>query len=209
MSYYYSKGFLGIGKGEKDVSGVTLFANSNTTTINTKSNKAAKTLTVTTTLSGTNTLEFGINAKSTKATILAMDNVELVYQGSTADYIIGINSITERYLAAAESAGLTAAAESLRAARKTYVINLAGGAATTADVAAWTAAIETIVSATGASRSAVEDTEGTTEITEAEAAEATVVAVYTLQGARVESLQPGLNILLMSDGSTRKVFIKD
>ena len=164
---------------------------------------------MTTTLSGTNTLEFGINAKSTKATILAMDNVELVYQGSTADFIIGINSITERYLAAAESAGLTAAAESLRAARKTYVINLAGGAATTADVAAWTAAIETIVSATGASRSAVEAAEGTTEITEAEAAEATVVAVYTLQGARVESLQPGLNILLMSDGSTRKVFIKD
>ena len=209
MSYYYYKGFLGIGKGEKDVSGVTLFANDATTTINTKSNKAAKTLTVTTTLSGTNTLEFGINAKSTKATILAMDNVELVYQGSTADYISGINSITERYLAAAESAGLTDAAESLRAARKTYVINLAGGAATAADVAAWTAAIETIVSATGASRSAVEDAEGTTEITEAEAAEATVVAVYNLQGARVESLQPGLNILLMSDGSTRKVLIND
>lgn len=209
MSYYYYKGFLGIGKGEKDVSGVTLFANDATTTINTKSNKAAKTLTVTTTLSGTNTLEFGINAKSTKATILAMDNVELVYQGSTADFIIGINSITERYLTAAESAGLTDAAESLRAARKTYVINLAGGAATTADVAAWTAAIETIVSATGASRSAVEDAEGTTEITEAEATEATVVAVYNLQGARVESLQPGLNILLMSDGSTRKVLIND
>ena len=117
--------------------------------------------------------------------------------------------LTERYLTAAESAGLTDAAESLRAARKTYVINLAGGAATAADVAAWTAAIETIVSATGASRSAVEDAEGTTEITEAEAAEATVVAVYNLQGARVESLQPGLNILLMSDGSTRKVLIND
>ncbi len=209
MSYYYYKGFLGIGKGEKDVSGVTLFANDATTTINTKSNKAAKTLAVTTTLSGTNTLEFGINAESTKATILAMDNVELVYQGSTADYISGINTITERYLTAAESAGLTAAAESLRAARRTYVINLAGGAATAADVAAWTAAIETIVSATGASRSTAVDAEGTTEITEAEAAEATVVAVYNLQGARVESLQPGLNILLMSDGSTRKVLIND
>ena len=86
---------------------------------------------------------------------------------------------------------------------------ICGGAATTADVAAWTAAIETIVSATGASRSTAVDAEGTTEITEAEAAEATVVAVYNLQGARVVSLQPGLNILLMSDGSTRKVLIND
>lgn len=209
MSYYYSNGFFGIGKGEKDVSGVTLFANDATTTINTKSDKAAKTLTVTTTLSGTNTLEFGINAKSTKATILAMDNVELVYLGSTADYISGINTITERYLAAAESAGLTDAAESLRVARKAYVVNLAGGAVTTADVVAWTVAIENIVSATGASRSTAVDAEGTTEITEAEATEATVVAVYNLQGVCIETLQPGLNILLMSDGSTRKVLIKD
>ena len=209
MSYYYSKGFLGIGKSEKDVSGVTLFANNATTTVNTKSNKAAKTLTVTTTLSGTNTLEFGINAKSTKATILAMDNVELVYQGSTADFISGINAITESYLTAGETAGKTDAVATLRAARKTYVINLANGTATQADASAWVAAVEALANAAGASRSVEEDADGTAAIDDAQTAEATVVAIYNLRGARVATMQPGLNIVLMSDGTTRKVMVKD
>lgn len=213
MSYYYSNGFIGIGKGEKDVSGVTLFANSNSTTINTKSGKAAKTLSVNVTLSGTNTLKFGINATSSnKATILAMDNVELVFKGSSAEYISGINKITDSYISAAANQNTSAvqnALANLRAARKAYVVNLAAGAATIADVDAWIAAIEALTKAAGTSRG-VTDEEGETTGVEAEefVAEPVVVAIFTLNGIRVESVQSGLNILLMSDGTTRKVLVK-
>ena len=213
MSYYYSNGFIGIGKGEKDVSGVTLFANSNSTTINTKSGKAAKTLSVNVTLSGTNTLKFGINATSSnKATILAMDNVELVFKGSSAEYISGINKITDSYISAAVNQNTSAvqnALANLRAARKAYVVNLAAGAATIADVDAWIAAIEALAKAAGTSRG-VTDEEGETTGVEAEefVAEPVVVAIFTLNGIRVESVQSGLNILLMSDGTTRKVLVK-
>ena len=213
MSYYYSNGFLGIGKGEKDVSGVTLFANSASTQINTKSGKAAKTLSVNVTLSGTNTLKFGINATSSnKATILAMDNVELVFQGSSAEYISGINKITDSYIstaAATNTSAVTTALANLRAARKTYVTHLAEGVATPADVTTWTEALEALANAAGTSRSIADDEDGTADIEAEEAtSEPTVVAVYTLGGVRVESVQPGLNILLMSDGTTRKVMIK-
>jgi hypothetical protein len=213
MSYYYSNGFLGIGKGEKDVSGVTLFANSASTKINTKSNKAAKTLSVNVTLSGTNTLKFGINATSSnKATILAMDNVELVFQGSSAEYIGGINKITDSYISAAAStntSAVTTALANLRAARKVYVTHLAEGVATPADVTAWTEALEALANAAGTSRSIAEDEDGTADIeVEGVASEPTIVAIYTLGGVRIESVQPGLNILLMSDGTTRKVMIK-
>ena len=37
------------------------------------------------------------------------------------------------------------------------------------------------------------------------AAQATVVAYYDLRGRRHDTPQPGLNIVLMSDGTTRKV----
>ena len=213
MSYYYSSGFLGIGKGEKDVSGVTLFANSATTKINTKSGKAAKTLSVNVTLSGTNTLKFGINATSSnKATILAMDNVELVYQGSSAQYISGINKITDSYISAVAStntSAVAAALANLRAARKAYVVHLAEGVATPADVTAWTEAIEALADAAGTSRSIADDEDGTADIEAEEVvSEPIVVAVYTLGGVRIESVQTGLNILLMSDGTTRKVFVK-
>ena len=213
MSYYYSNGFFGIGKGEKDVSGVTLFANSASTKINTKSNKAAKTLSVDVTLSGTNTLEFGINATSSnKATILAMDNVELVFQGSSAEYIGGINKITDSYISAAAStntSAVTTALANLRAARKVYVTHLAEGVATPADVTAWTEALEALADAAGTSRSIADEEDGTADIEAEEVvSEPTVVAVYTLGGVRVESVQTGLNILLMSDGTTRKVFVK-
>lgn len=213
MSYYYSNGFLGIGKGEKDVSGVTLFANSATTTINTKSGKAAKTLSVNVALSGTNTLKFGINATSSnKATILAMDNVELVYQGSSAQYISGINKITDSYISAVAStntSAVAAALANLRAARKAYVVHLAEGVATPADVTAWTEAIEALADAAGTSRSIADEEDGTADIEAEEVvSEPIVVAVYTLGGVRIESVQTGLNILLMSDGTTRKVFVK-
>lgn len=140
---------------EADVTGVTLFANSNTTTINTKSNKAAKTLSVKTTLSGTNSLEFGINASSTKATILAMDNVKLLYQGTAADYIEGIEIITFGVTAEAAtlrgkpmnatvSEALEAALDRVNAALATYTEKISNGTSTPSDVSAWVDALDNL-----------------------------------------------------------------
>lgn len=39
--------------------------------------------------------------------------------------------------------------------------------------------------------------------------EPTVVGIYTVDGMRLNSLQPGINILKMSDGTTKKVIIKN
>lgn len=49
--------------------------------------------------------------------------------------------------------------------------------------------------------------EGTTDI-EAPDEEVTVVGIYTLSGMRINEMQQGINILQMSDGSTRKVIMK-
>ena len=52
------------------------------------------------------------------------------------------------------------------------------------------------------------DEEGTTEIEEQEVGEATIVAIYTPSGVRINEMQQGVNILQMSDGTTIKVIIK-
>ena len=39
-------------------------------------------------------------------------------------------------------------------------------------------------------------------------AEATIVGIYSLSGARQNSLQRGMNIIRMSDGSVKKVLVK-
>ncbi len=54
-----------------------------------------------------------------------------------------------------------------------------------------------------------EDTEdGTTGIEEPATEEATVVAIYTSGGVRIDTMQQGINILHMSDGTTIKVVIR-
>ena len=53
-----------------------------------------------------------------------------------------------------------------------------------------------------------ENEEGTTAIEEQTSEEATVVAIYTLGGVRIDDMQQGVNILQMSDGSIVKVIIK-
>ena len=161
MSYYYSSGFWGIGAGEQNVTGVTLFANSNTTTINTKSNKAAKTLSVQTTLSGTNILEFGVNATNTNASILAMDNVKLVYQGTVADYIEGIENITYNVVSetqallnkpmnASAKSALRNVIEPVNKAFSTYTSKIAEGKATTTESNAWIEALEALKTSSAA-----------------------------------------------------------
>ena len=50
--------------------------------------------------------------------------------------------------------------------------------------------------------------EGETAIDSANNDELTVVAIYNLNGVRLDDMQEGINILRMSDGSTMKVIIK-
>jgi flotillin len=96
MSYY--KSWLS----ESNATGITLFGNGTTTTVNTKSNKAAKTLSVIANVSADNTLKFGINADNTNATIIAMDNVVIKFNGPAEEYACGIEDIANAYAAEAE-----------------------------------------------------------------------------------------------------------
>ena len=96
MSYYKSW------FSESNATGITLFGNGTTTTVNTKSNKAAKTLSVIANVSADNTLKFGINADNTNATIIAMDNVVIKFNGSAEEYAYGIEDIADAYAAEAE-----------------------------------------------------------------------------------------------------------
>ena len=155
MSYYYSSGLFGWGAGEKDVTGVTLFANSTSTNVNTKNNKAAKTLSVSGVVSNTNMLEIGMNASDTQATILAMDNVKLIYQGSSAEYIEGIENITYNKTANAEAIvvkkmsataknNLQTVLNSAYSYMNAYTAKIASGTATPTDVSTWISAMENI-----------------------------------------------------------------
>ena len=157
MSYYYYAGAIfGIGAGEKDVTGVTFFANDQSITVNTKSNKASKALSITASLTNvSNTLEFGINANSTNATILAMDNMTLVYQGTAAEYIEGIEAITYKMtseaslltgklMSAATKQALLDALNSVESTLSNYTTKIASGKSTPVDAVAWITAMEAI-----------------------------------------------------------------
>ena len=161
MSYYKSGGIFGFGGSEKDVTGVTLFANNIITTVNTKNNKAAKTLNVQTTLSGSNTLEFGMNADNTNATILAMDNVKLVYQGTVEEYVAGIENITYDVISETQTLlnkpmnssvklALKATIEPVNSALNSYTSKIASGTATTTESNAWISALESLSTSTAA-----------------------------------------------------------
>ena len=59
--------------------------------------------------------------------------------------------------------------------------------------------------------SRAEDEEGATAIDNEQLTmdnETTVIAIYTLEGRRIDEMQQGVNILQMSDGSIVKVIIK-
>ena len=54
----------------------------------------------------------------------------------------------------------------------------------------------------------VEDPNLENSIADMGSEEATVTAIYNLSGVRTNSLSKGVNILRMSDGSTKKVYVK-
>ena len=165
MSYYAERSWFTTT--EKDVTGVTFFGNEQSTVVNTKNNKKAKTLSLSVTLSGTNTLDFGINANSTNATILAMDNVNLVYQGTAAEFIEGVEAIT--YKMTAEASALTGklmsaatkqalldALNSVESSLSEYTSKIASGKSTKADADAWIAAMEAVESSVSAAKLSIE-----------------------------------------------------
>ncbi len=165
MSYYAERSWFSTT--EKDVTGVTLFANDQSVTVNTKNSKKAKTLGVSVTLSGTNTLEFGINANSTNATILAMDNVSLVYQGTVAEYIEGIEAITYKMtsegsaltgklMSAATKQALLDVLSGVEATLVNFTSKIASGTSTKADADAWIAAMEAVENAVANAKISIE-----------------------------------------------------
>jgi len=169
MSYYYYAGAIfGIGAGEKDVTGVTFFANDQSITVNTKSNKAAKTLSTTASLTDvSNTLDFGIDANSTNATILAMDNVTLVYQGTAAEYIEGIeaitykmtseaSSLTGKLMSAATKQALLDALGEVEATLVNFTSKIASGTSAKTDADAWIAAMAAVESAVANAKTSIE-----------------------------------------------------
>lgn len=166
MSYYAERTWYG-STSEKDVTGVTFFGNEQSTVVNTKNSKKAKTLSLSVTLSGTNTLDFGINATSTNATILAMDNVNLVYQGTAAEFIEGVEAIT--YKMTAEASALTGklmsaatkqalldALKGVESSLSGYTSKIASGKSTKADADAWIAAMEAVEGSASAARLSIE-----------------------------------------------------
>ena len=165
MSYYAERTL--IWTTEKDVTGVTFFGNDQSVTVNTKDSKKAKTLSMSVTLSGTNTLEFGINANSTNATILAMDNVTLVYQGTAAEYIEGIESITYKMtseaslltgklMSAATKQALLDALGEVESTLVNFTSKIASGTSAKTDADAWVAAMEAVESAVANAKNSIE-----------------------------------------------------
>lgn len=165
MSYYAEKTLFWTT--EKDVTGVTFFGNEQSVAVNTKDSKKAKTLSLSVTLSGTNTLDFGINANSTNATILAMDNVNLVYQGTAAEFIEGVEAIT--YKMTAEASALTGklmsaatkqalldALNGVESSLSGYTSKIASGKSTKADADAWIAAMEAVEGSVSAAKLSIE-----------------------------------------------------
>ena len=165
MSYYAEKTLFWTT--EKDVAGVTFFANDQSDDINTKDSKKAKTFGLSVTLSGTNTLEFGINADNTNATILAMDDVQLVFQGTAAEYIEGLEAIT--YKMTAEASSLTGklmssatkqalldALNRVESSLSSYTAKIASGTSTKEDADAWIAAMEAVADAVANARLSID-----------------------------------------------------
>lgn len=66
---------------------------------------------------------------------------------------------------------------------------------------------ETTASSTSAKVLSIVDGE-TTGISSAETSEPTIVGIYTVGGTKIDNLEKGINIVKMSDGTTKKIILK-
>ena len=145
-----------------------LFLNNQALTVNSARNRTATLRSLTGSVSSNHTMEFGIKTTSTStATNIAMDNVNLVYQGTKADYIEGIENITYDIISEASSLSgklMNAVAKSalsdvlgnVESSLSNYISNIASGTSTVDDVDAWILALEAVESAVAAAKLSVE-----------------------------------------------------
>lgn len=145
-----------------------LFLNSNTLTINSAKNRTATLRELAGSVAADNKLEFGIKiTSSSSATNTAMDNVKLIFQGTAADYIEGIENISYNVssdartllgkpMNASVAANLRSAVDALDNALATYTAKILTGKAAPSDVNAWITALEALPAAAEAARKSVE-----------------------------------------------------
>ena len=145
-----------------------LYLNDQTLTINSARNRTATLRSVTGSVASDYTMEFGISTTSTStATNIAMDNVSLVYQGTVAEYIEGIETIT--YEMTSEASSLTgkvmntntkqALLDVLSGVESTLVnftSKIASGTSSKADADAWIAAMAAVESAVANAKTSIE-----------------------------------------------------
>lgn len=144
-----------------------LFLNSQTLTINSARNRTATLREISGSVVADNKLEFGLKiTSSSSATNTAMDNVKLVYKGTVADYIEGIESITYtmtsdatmlvgKPMNATVARTLGTAVSAVDNALNSYTSKIASGTAAPADVNQWVSAMEGIASAVAAAKNSI------------------------------------------------------
>ena len=145
-----------------------LFLNDHVLTINSARNRTATLRSLTGSVSSDHTMEFGIKTTSTSsATNIAMDNVTLVYQGTTAEYIEGIenityemtseaSSLTGRLMNAAIKQALLDVLSGVEVTLVNFTSKIATGTSAKADADAWIAAMEAVESKVVAAKLSVE-----------------------------------------------------
>lgn len=145
-----------------------LYLNEQTLAINSANNRSATLRSIVGTVAPDGKMEFGLKATSaSSAANIAMDNVQLIFQGTAAEYIEGINNITYDMLAealtlvdkpmnATPGAALRTAVDAANTAMETYIAHIENGTATPADVEAWISALESIPAAASNAKVSVE-----------------------------------------------------
>ena len=144
-----------------------LFFNNQTLTINSARNRTATLREISGSVAADNKLEFGLKiTSSSSATNTAMDNVKLVYQGTKAEYIEGIEAINYKMTNEAKSLvgklmnasvanNLNAVVGAADNALSSYTSKIASGTAAPADVNQWVSAMEIIAAAVTAAKSSI------------------------------------------------------
>lgn len=144
-----------------------LFFNSQTLTINSARNRTATLREISGSVAADNKLEFGLKiTSSSSATNTAMDNVKLVYQGTKAEYIEGIEAINYKMTNEAKSLvgklmnasvanNLNAVVGAADNALSSYTSKIASGTVAPADVNQWVAAMENVAAAVTAAKNSI------------------------------------------------------
>ena len=159
---YYKGSFITISRNVQE-----LYINDKKLTIGSATNRTATLREISGSVAADNKLEFGLKiTSSSSATNTAMDNVKLIYQGTVADYIEGIETITYNMSSEAKSLvgkpmnteaanGLSAAVSAVDNVLSSYTSKIASGTAAPADVNQWVSAMDGIASAVVAAKSSI------------------------------------------------------